>query len=167
MNGVGFQLATPAQGSGGKLPLSIEKALASGYAEAQGALIIADNTNKWAACGADPTSIAAVAVTPGGTDTSGFNILGHKEYPPGYLQAWPIRGVQFLAPYIGTLPTTPGGTYGVTRDSDGVWKVDFSKDLNGILTYLDIPNKSPADAAGSGQDTLVLIQFLSVVVQEV
>jgi hypothetical protein len=162
---VGFRLATPARGSGGKIPYTFERALASGYAEAQGALVLIDGTNKIAACGADPTSVAGVALTPGGTDTSGFNILGHKEFPAGYMQVIACGDEHFLAPYVGTLPTNPGGQYGVVRDSDGVWKVDFAETTTKVVTYVGIPTFSPGDASGAGQNGEVEVMFIGTVVQ--
>ena len=40
----------------------------------------------------------------------------------------PERGQLFRARYTGTLPaaTAIGTGYGVVKDSDGIWKVDFS-----------------------------------------
>lgn len=160
MSTVGFQLAAPAKSSGGMIPLTVEKALATGYAELQGALLVVDVDGKYAAAGADVTPLAAVALTPGGTDTSGFNILGHKEFPPGYMQGMSLRDTQWKAPYVGTLPSVAGGQYGYIRDTDGVYKVDFNDNINVVLTLVGIPDFSPADAAGSGQDTFVIVEFL-------
>lgn len=167
MSTVGFRLATPSRGSGGKIPLTVERAIASGYAEAEGALLLINATNKFEACGADPALIAAVALTPGGADTSGFNILGRKEFPPLFMQGISLAGEHFIAPYLGTLPANPGGTYGVVRDSDGVWKVDFTDDVNVVLTYTRIPTFDPGSADGSGLNQLVIVEFLPTVIQPV
>jgi hypothetical protein len=170
ISGVGFQEATPARGSGGKQPRTVEKALAAAYAEYQGALLVVDGDGNYAACGADPALVAAVAATRGGTDSSGFNILGHYEFPPGYMQGISTAdGQQFLAPVVnGPLAGVAGqDSYGVTRDTDGVWKVDGNKlNVNPVVKFQGYPDRSPADAAGSGQDTLVLVTFLPAVVQE-
>jgi len=162
MNSVGFTLAAPSKGSGGKEPLTVERALASGYAEAQGALVVVNSSNQFAAVAADSLLIAGVAVTPGGTDTSGFNILGHKEFPPGYIQVYALKGQLFAAPYVGTLPTYDGGTYGFVRDTDGVYKGDFTDDVNVALTLV-----GRRTAALDGSLGLVLVRFLDSVCQEV
>lgn len=167
--GIGFQLASPAGGSGGKLPRTVENALAAGYAEAQGALLLIDANGKFDVCGADPAAVAAVALTPGGTDTSGFNILGKKEYPPGYMQGITLLAdTRFIAPVVnGPLAGVAGvAQYGVTRDVDGVWKVDGNKlGVNPVVIFQGQPDFSPADAAGAGQDTEVLVTFLPAVIQ--
>lgn len=169
MSTVGFQLASPSKGSGGKMPRTFERTIATGYAEAQGALVYIDASNTIVACGADPTLIAGVAVTPGGTDTpsvvaeGGFNILGRKEFPPLSMQAFSIgEEERFIAPYVGTLPTNPGGQYGVIRDTDGVWKVDFNDDVNVVLTYTGNRN-----TALQGSLPLAICTFLQSVVQPV
>ena len=166
MNGIGFQLATPANGSGGKIPMTIELAIASGYSEAQGALLVRSATGTFEACGTDPTEVGAVALDPGGADTSGFNILGRKEFPSLTMRGILVAGQKFWAPYQGTVPTAvDNSTYGVTRATDGVWKIDFAKVGGGVLAYHGFPDKSPADAAGAGQDTLALVSFLPGVIQ--
>lgn len=164
MSTVGFQLAQGTRGGGGKIPTTVERPILVGYAEAQGALLVYDGTN-FVACGADPAQIAAIALTPGGADTSGFNILGRKEYPPNFLQGILPQGNRFLCPFLGALPATTGDSFGVTRDTDGVWKLDFAKVGSPTFTYRGCPDRSPADAAGSGQDILVEVQILDGVVQ--
>lgn len=162
---VGFQLAAPSPGSGGGIPLTVEKALADGYAELQGALLLVNGDDEYEACGADPAEIAAVALTPGGSDTSGYNILGTKEFPPGYMQGISIaNGVRFIAPYSGSLPAAPGGQFGVIK-SGGIWKVDFDEVVNVVLTYLGVPDFRPDLAASS--EGLVVVSFLPAVVQQV
>lgn len=161
---VGFQLAAAAPGSGGKIPDTVEKQLAAAYAEKQGALLVVDGDGKFAACAADANLIAAVALTPGGTDTSGFNILGTKEFPPGYMQGISIAsGQKFIAPYTGDLPAAPGGQYGFVRNADGIYVVDFTDVVNVCLTYLGVPDFRP-DLAESSEG-LVLVSFLPSVVQ--
>ena len=166
MKGVGFQLASPSRGSGGKMPLVFERKLAAGYAESQGALVVVNGSNEIAACAADAQTIAGVALGPGGTDSSGFNILGSKEFPPGYLQAISLEDATFLAPYVGALGAV-GTSYGFVRDADGVYKVDFNEVATVCLKYLGLPQRSPADANGSGQNQLVLVKFLAAVIQPV
>jgi len=131
-------------GPGGTIPDIVERPLASGYAEEQGALLVVNGSGEYAACGADPPLIAAVANTPGGTDTAGFNILGHKEFPPGYMQGINVaNGRMFRARYAGTLPAADGGQYGVVRDTDGLWKVDFDEVTDTRVTLVGRETNSP------------------------
>lgn len=112
----------------GMTPRIKERPLAAGATGKRGALLVVDVNGAYATCGADPASIAAVAASDYGPDTSGFNHLGVKGFPHGYMQGISVQDNQpFLAHYMGTLPAAPGGTYGVTLDADGEWKVDFSK----------------------------------------
>jgi hypothetical protein len=130
----GFILASGSPGGTiGSIP---EYPLAVGYAEAQGALGFINSSGQFEACGADPALIGGVANTPGGPDTSGFNILGRKEFPAGYMQVIALKGRRFRAPYVGALPAAYGGQYGVIRDSDGVWKVDFNEVANVVVNYV-------------------------------
>lgn len=155
----GFVLASGEPG--GFIPPLVEKALAAAYAEEQGALLVVNGSGQYAACGADPALVAAVANTPGGTDTSGFNILGHKEFPPGYMQGIPVRGTLFRAPYVGTLPAADGGQYGVIRDADGIWKVDFDELAAPLVTLVGRLTGDPEDG------TEVLVRFLESAVQDI
>lgn len=121
-----FILVEP--GVGGTVPRIVEKDLAGGYAALGGALLLVNGSGQYAECGADPALVAAVANSAGGADTSGFNILGRKEFPSNRMQGIAVQGFRvFKAKYLGTLPGADGGTYGVTRDSDSFWKVDFAK----------------------------------------
>lgn len=159
-----FRWANPARGSGGKVPRTVEKAIAVGYAEERGALLTVDGSDNFVACGADPVAIAAVAIGPGGADTSGFNIVGRKEFPPYRLQGTSIAdGQQFLAQFVGTIGTI-GQQYGVVRDTDGFWKVDFNEIDNPVLTYVGDPDFFPGVARGTGSENLVLVEFLPNIV---
>lgn len=155
----GFILASAAPG--GSIPSIVEKALAAAYAEDQGALLVVNGSGQFAACGADPPLIAAVSLTPGGTDTSGFNILGSKEFPPGYMQGIAVRDQLFRAPYVGTLPAADGGQYGVIRDTDDVWKVDFDEVAAVAVTLVGRLTNDPEDVPE------VLVRFLDAVVQDI
>lgn len=139
----------------------VEKALAVGYAEELGALLVVDDNGNYAACGADPVLIAAVANTPGGTDTGGYNILGHKEFPTGYMQGIAIRERIFRAFYVGALPAADGGAYGVVRDTDGFWKVDFNEVDNPVLTIVGRLTASPESQLE------VLIKFIPARIQSI
>lgn len=163
---IGFRLAHPSPGSGGKIPRTVEKPLVSGYAEDQGALLVVNGSDQYAAAGADTALIAAVALTPGGADSSGYNMLANKEFPPGYMQGIAVEGgVQFLAPYVGSLPAAAGGQYGFVRDSDGVYKVDFSDAVNVRVHFHAVPDFRPDVARAS--EELVLVSFLPAAVQVV
>lgn len=154
-------LAKPDGGVAG-IPRTIQKPILAGYAAEQGALVFDNGDGNWTECSADPAQIGGVALTPGGADTTGFNILGRKEYPPLALQAMTLESptLRFLFPYIGiAVPTPPGLIYGATRDTDGVWKVDFNKVDGEVFIVLGFPDRSPSDAAGAGQDVLVEVKF--------
>lgn len=162
----GFQLADPARGSGGKIPPTVELTIDSGYAEAQGALLYVDGSGNFAACAADASLIAAVALTPGGADTSGFNILGRKEFPPLKMQGISIAGGQrFIAPYSGALPAAPGGQFGFVRNASGIYVVDFDEVVNVCLTYLGVVDFRPD--LSDANEGLVEVSFLPTVVQPI
>jgi len=108
------------------IPRTLEKPVAAGQSWLQGALLIVDANGAYTECGADPAAIAAVALSGYGTDTSGFVPLGTKSFPPGYCQGTSVNGTRWRANYVGTLPAATGGNYGVVRDTDGRWKVDFT-----------------------------------------
>lgn len=123
-----FQLAHL---SGARVPRTVEKSVAAGAAFEKGALLLVDANGAYAECGADPAAIAAVAESDYGTDDTGFNPTGKKEFPPGYMQGTAVQGeVVFSAEYVGTLPAAEGGSFGVVRDTDGRWKVDFAETVN-------------------------------------
>lgn len=154
-----FQMAHP---DGVAVPRVVTRPLAASQAFNAGALLLVDANGAFAECGADPTSIAAVALGPCGTDASGFNILGKKEFPPGYMQGESIRGGKtFSAKYVGSLPAADGGAYGVVKDSDGDWKVDFTDTTNTRLRLVDRRTTSPENIAR------VLVQFLDANVQAI
>lgn len=105
----------------------VERDIVPGAAFLQGAALLVNGSNQLAECGADPASIAAIACTDVGADTSGFNILAQKNFPPGRIQAIRItRERRFRGLYVGTLPAVDGGSYGIIKDTDNKWKVDFS-----------------------------------------
>lgn len=156
-----FQQAHPGSyaGSGAGVPRTIEKALAAAQAFNAGALLLADASDNFAECGADPASIAGVAVSGAGTDSSGFVRFGKKEFPPGKMQAIALTGTIFTAKYVGGLPGANGASYGVVRDSDVDWKVDFTDTVATRLKLLDRRTLSPENIAR------VVVQFLSANIQ--
>lgn len=144
-----FQLAHPGAfaGGGGQVPRIVEKPLAGGYAALEGALILADASDNFAECGANPAAIGAVAVSPGGTDTSGFNRFAKKEFPPGKMQGIAVNGQLFTVRYLGTLPAANGASYDVLRDSDLYWKVNFASSANARVKLLGRRTDSPENIA--------------------
>src|SRR5688500_14218353 len=115
----------------GHTPVIREKDVAAGADFLKGALLLMDATGKWAECGADPAAIAAVSESGFGVDSTGFVRTGKREFPPGRCQATLVANEQeFHAEYVGTLPAADGGSYGVVRDTDSRWKVDFAETVN-------------------------------------
>jgi hypothetical protein len=144
------------------LPRTVEKPLAAAQAFERGALLLLNGSDQFAECGADPASIAAVAASPAGTDASGFNILGKREFPAGYMQAYAIQGnKRFRARYTGSLPGADGGLFGVVRDTDALWKVDFTETVNTRLKIVGRLTNSPENLPE------VLVEFLAANVQQV
>lgn len=153
-----FQMAHP---NGVAVPRVVTRPLAAGAAFLEGALLLVDANGAFAECGADPAAIAAVALAPCGADTSGFNILGKKEFPPGYMQGETIKDREFSAKYIGSLPAADGGAYGVVKDSDGYWKVDFTDTTATRVRLVDRRTTSPENIAR------VVVKFLDANVQTI
>jgi hypothetical protein len=152
-----FVLADTPHGSVPRMP---ERALAAGSSFLQGALLTVNGSGQYAECGADPALIAAVAATPCGTDATGFNILGKKEFPPGYMQGINVDPeYRFRAKYIGTLPAADGGSYGVVKDADGLWKVDFTDTTATRVKLVGRLTNSPENVAQ------VIVSFLAANVQ--
>lgn len=118
----------PTRVAGEKVPEIDERDYAAGSTFNQGALLLVDANGLYAECGADPAAIAAVADCGVGTDTSGFIRTGKKEFPPGRVRGTMVKnGQKFKAKYVGALPAADGGSYGVIKDADGFWKVDFNE----------------------------------------
>lgn len=153
-----FQLAYPEGDDVGRV---VERDIAAAQTWNVGALLLVDANGAFAECGADPAAIAAVALAPQGADASGFNILGTKAFPPGKMQAAPIKNRQFTAKYVGTLPAADGGVYGVVRDTDLDWKVDFAETTNTRLKLIGRRTTSPENIAR------VIVQFLDANVQAI
>jgi hypothetical protein len=163
-----FIVATSMQGA--ELMPAIEKPMSSPstYNEQQGALLIDDGSGNWAVCGANPALIGAVALTPGGPDTTSlagvgsFNIRGRKEFPNNTMQATPVEDYTlFRAKTVGAAPANPvGSSYGVVRDTDGFWKVNFADVVNTRFKVTGYQNVSPEN------QPYVLGQFLAANVQQ-
>lgn len=149
-----------ARAKGQSIPRVREKSLASGSAFNLGTLLVVNGSNEYAECGADPDTIAAVAESGAGTDTSIGQRLGKTEFPPGKMQGtWVGDENEFRAKYVGALPAADGGQYGVIKDSDGDWKVDFNETVNVALKLVDRLTDSPLNVPE------VIVVFLPGVVQ--
>lgn len=146
---------------GEKMPRTVERPVVAGSDFLQGSLLLVNGSDEFAECGADPASVAAVAASGAGPDTSGRNPLGERGFPPGYVQGHSIQGEQlFHAEYVGALPAVAGGSYGVVKDADGKWKVDFAEVTNVVvklqsLKWTEAPLNQPR----------VVVSFLPAVVQ--
>lgn len=155
----GFQLGTP---KGVAVPRVVQRPLAAAQAFLSGALVLVDANGAVAECGADPTAIAGVALAGCGTDASGFNVLAKKEFPPGYMQFIPLTvDVPFIASYVGTLPAADGALYGVVKDSDGFWKVDFTDTTATRVKLVGRRTTSPENLA------LVQVLFVAANIQQI
>ena len=154
---MGFNLA---QTQDGAVPRHIERPVAAAQTYLRGALLLIDANGALAECGADPVAIAAVSESGEGSDTTGFNILGKKGWPPGRATAIGIKGQVFDAPYVGTLPAADGGSYGVVRDTDSEWKVDFTDTTATRVKLVGRRTTSPENIPR------VLVKFLDANVQD-
>lgn len=140
----------------GQVPRIVERPLASGASFPQGSLMVVNGSGQYAECGADPASIAAVSATACGTNATGFGWNTKHEFPPGYMQGINIGpDVRFRAKYVGTLPAADGGNYGVIKDSDGQWKVDFADTTATRVKLVDRLTDSPENIAQ------VIVTFIS------
>lgn len=146
---------------GARIPPTLTKDGAAGADWLAGALLVMDANGDWAECGADPASIAAVALGDYGADTSGFVRTGRKEFPPGQAQAVAVANeVAFRAQYVGALPAAVGGSYGVVLDADNKWKVDFGDAVNTRVKLISLrPTEAPIN------DNEVVVVFLAANVQ--
>lgn len=138
----------------------VERNQFAGSAYPQGSLLLVNGSNEFAECGADPAAIAAVSCSATGTDTTGFNRLGVKGFPPGRVQGIQVtRERLFRAKYVGVLPAVDGGLYGVVKDVDGLWKVDFTEVVNTRLKLVGRRTNSPENIPE------VIVKFLAANVQ--
>ncbi len=154
-----FQVAYP---DGMAVGYMVDGPLAASQAFPVGSLLIRDSDFAFAECGADPAAVAAVALAPCGTDSSGFNILAHKEFPPGRMQVCPVQNKRaFTALYVGSLPAADGALYGVVKDTDDIWKVDFNETTATVVKLIGRRTDSPENIAR------VIVEFIDDVVQAI
>jgi hypothetical protein len=142
---MGFQIAYP---NGVAVPYIVERDLAASQAFLSGTPLVQDSDGNFAECGADPEAIAAFSLGPCGADTSGFNILAKKEFPAGKMQAVAARtSVPLIVGYTGTLPAADGGSYGIVKDTDSEWKVDFDETVAVCVKLIGRRTTSPENIA--------------------
>jgi hypothetical protein len=142
------------------IPRVKEKPLASGSSFNKGALLVVNGSDQFAECGADPASVAAVALSGAGASTEIGNHLGTSEFPPGFVQGQSVmEGTEFRCGYVGTLPAVAGGSYGVVRGADGLWRVDFAEVTALVVKYLRSLAGSPENLPE------IIVTFLPAVVQ--
>lgn len=153
-----FEIAYPEGVGVGRV---VNRPIAAAQAWEVGALLNIDGNGALVEVGADPAAVAAVALAPTGADTSGFNILAQKAFPPGTMQAATVRDRKFTAAYVGALPAADGGSYGVVRDTDGKWKVDFTEVVALVVKLVDRRTASPENVAR------VVVEFLPAVVVDI
>jgi len=109
------------------LPRIRQRALANANPMTIGALLLVNGAGLYDECGADPSAIAAITLSPAGPGSGPEFPLGSKEFPPGFMQGVVLDSfIDYIALYVGTLGTV-GTNYGVTKGTDGVWRVDFGK----------------------------------------
>jgi hypothetical protein len=156
-----FQMAYPDGPSPGGVGRIVTRPLAAAQVFNVGALLLVDANGAFAECAANPAAIAAVALAPAGTDASGFNMLGAFPFPPGQMQGEAIKGRKFTCKYVGTLPAADGALYGVVRDSDNSWKVNFADTVNTRVKLVDRRTNSPENIAR------VVVEFLDANVQSI
>lgn len=133
-----------------KVPLTHERALASGGAWEMGALLVVNGNGEYEEAGADPATVNAVSLVRAGADTTyafggtaGFNITNRKEFPTNKIQAMSPVGL-WTADYVGALPSPDNaGQFGVIRDTDGLWKVDFNEITALVVNLVRNLNTSP------------------------
>lgn len=110
-----------------------------------GALLLKQADDEWAECGADPTEVSAVALHRYGANTGVGNVTGRHEFPPNKALGIPVAGRRrFTAEYVGT-PAL--GDFGVIKDTDDKWKIDFNETTTDVVTVTKIPS-DPADDLG-------------------
>jgi hypothetical protein len=114
----------------------------------------------------DPAAgdVTHVSQTPFGASGGkyGASLLGRLEFPPGMAIVTEAFDTTFRAEFVGDLPALPGGEYGVVRDTDGRWKVDFDDAVGGVVRYL----RPVSDLPGTESDELEEV-FPTFVLREV
>lgn len=140
-----FQLAYP---KGARVPRIVTLDLADSQAFESGALVVSDTDGLCAECAADPDLVGGIALAPCGTDSSGFNILAKKEFPPGKMQVAALEtDLVLTCEYVGALPAANGGSYGAVRDTDNKWKLDFNETSAALFVLVGRRTDAPENIA--------------------
>lgn len=103
-----------------------------------GAALLINAAGEWAECGADPALIGGFSEHAVGTGSGALYPVGTKEFPPGKCIASLAEGNIFSADYVGTLPANAGGSYGIVKGADGLWRVDFAETVNTRVLLVSI-----------------------------
>ena len=77
------------------------------------------------------------------------------------MQGITLEGRKFRAKYVGTLPAVDGGSYGVVKDTDGQWKVDFTDTTATRVKLVGRLTGSPENQAQ------VLVAFIPANIQQI
>lgn len=118
-----------------------------------GAALVINSDGKLEECGADPTTVAAVALDaagrgPGFLVADSPSVITGRNYKTSVIMT--EVGQQWIGRLVngGTDPATPtqtmvGEIYGIIKDADGIWAVDLAETTADvvIITGVDIPNK--------------------------
>jgi hypothetical protein len=93
-----------------------------------GALVLRDGSGNVAECGADPASIYGISEGQAGKEITDVNKI------------IVTRATEFTRWWMSTsvAPTSAnsGISYGVTKDADGIWYVDFTKTAGSARVYV-------------------------------
>lgn len=93
----------------------------------QGSPLIVHTDGTFREAGADPSTIAAIALHDVGTGSGAEFPTGTKEFPAGVAQAVLLKpGMKFTAQFVGAMGTV-GTAYGIVKGADGIWRIDFSE----------------------------------------
>lgn len=127
---------------GGGIPTVRQRAIVPGSTGRKGALLTQTNVGQYAeVTSPNPAlnTICSVALSDWGPATGSLFPLGTKEFPPGFLEAWVLDGsTPYLCQYNGALPAAEGGTYGVVKDTNGLWRVDFTNTTSPVVRLADL-----------------------------
>lgn len=120
-------MRVPATVSAGRLD-NIMLPLAAAQTFKTGALVLRDGSANIAECGADPAVIYGVAEEPATkeiTDATKIVVTRATE-----MTRW------WFPTNVAPTSANSGVNYGVTKDSDGIWYVDFTKTAGSARVYV-------------------------------
>lgn len=93
-----------------------------------GALVLRDGSGNIAECGADPAAIYGVAEEPAGKEPTDANKVIVTRATESTRWWFPCSAAPTSA--------NSGINYGVTKDADGIWYVDFTKTAASARVYV-------------------------------